>query len=276
MDEIRLLFFIFIQILTHMAVYTWNIPANAACEHSYLTLNCLQGYHIKITYANYGRRISSAVFCPSHITHNDRIDCVASNSQSIVQTVCDGKQTCPILASNRVFRDPCVNTYKYLDLEFDCITDGIDRAFTISTPPTPLMSSVMLTETLPAPTSSTSESGDNTVTWVLIWIAEFFAGIILTIITVCCLKRKRMSQGSLQNKVPPSDPPAYTAEPCATQNDVCSVEHTYEKLQKENILYEDIAEDLDEGRVFYENCSGFHLELNDYENDHSNKPVFPL
>ena len=236
----QLLFIVFH--LTHSPVHTWNIPSNAVCEHSYLTLNCQQDHGIKIIYANYGRFVPSSVFCPYHTTHNDRTDCIASNSQTIVQKQCDGGQTCRVFASNSVFGDPCPNTYKYLEIEFECLSN-----FKLS-PTTYLETS----------TSLTSEGGNDTITPTLICIIAFLGAIILTIV-VCCTKRRQMNRGTLENEVPLSDPPPYTPELSGNENNIYCLEHTYEKLQKEKVFYEDIAEDLRKGNGFYENCTDIHI-----------------
>lgn len=33
---------------------------------------------------------------------------------------CNGKNSCTIKASNSVFGDPCIRTYKYLELAYNC------------------------------------------------------------------------------------------------------------------------------------------------------------
>ncbi len=188
------------------------------------------------------------MFCPYYTTHNDRIDCVSSNSQTIVQKQCDGGQTCRVLASNSVFGDPCPNTYKYLEIEFDCVSNFNLSPTTLAYP-----------ETSPRSSSSTSEGGDDTIMRILVCIIAFLGATILTIVAVCCMKMRQMNRGTLENEVPLSDPPPYTPEPSGNENNVYSVEHTYEKLQKEKVFYEDIAEDLRKGNGFYENCTGIHI-----------------
>ncbi len=127
----KLIFFILGQLLMHRTVYSWKIPSHAVCEHSHLTISCPENYKIKITYANYGRLIPSSVFCPYSSSHDDRRDCISSNSKSIVQGQCDGRGTCTVAASNSVFGDPCVNTYKYLEIEYDCIGNPVDGSWSV-------------------------------------------------------------------------------------------------------------------------------------------------
>ncbi len=126
MDKFKSLLLIMIELLVYKTVCTWKIPSHAVCEHSQLTITCPQNHKIRITYANYGRLIPSSVLCPYHTTHNDRTDCVSRNSKSIVQGQCEGRRTCSVAATNRVFGDPCYNTYKYLDVQYDCIPPPVN------------------------------------------------------------------------------------------------------------------------------------------------------
>ena len=43
-----------------------------------------------------------------------------TNALNIMQNKCDGKQSCTIAASNSVFGDPCVGTFKYMGINYDC------------------------------------------------------------------------------------------------------------------------------------------------------------
>ena len=88
----------------------------------------------------------------------------------------------------------------------------------------------MTTENLLKPSSPPPEKEDNTMMWILICVIVFLSGVVITIIVVCCLKRKCMKQGTSQNEVPLSSPPAYTAEANSNVSSIYSVEHTYEKL----------------------------------------------
>ncbi|XP_066276578.1 IgGFc-binding protein-like [Branchiostoma lanceolatum] len=88
-----------------------------ACEHSDLTISCSESYELAIESANYGRTADGNT-CP-HAAVSDQ-NCVEANSLAIVRDICRDKSTCTIAASNSVFGDPCVGTYKYLTVEFYC------------------------------------------------------------------------------------------------------------------------------------------------------------
>uniref|UniRef100_A0A671S5W8 SUEL-type lectin domain-containing protein n=1 Tax=Sinocyclocheilus anshuiensis TaxID=1608454 RepID=A0A671S5W8_9TELE len=51
-----------------------------------------------------------------------KTDCYTLNSQTVVTSVCEGKNSCSILASNSVFSDPCVGTIKYLYISYSCVS----------------------------------------------------------------------------------------------------------------------------------------------------------
>lgn len=88
------------------------------CEHNSTDLNCLTGY-IKILSANYGRKDKTT--CP-HKSISDT-DCHANSSLEKVTNLCSNKTSCKINATNDVFGDPCKNTFKYLNLTYECILD---------------------------------------------------------------------------------------------------------------------------------------------------------
>ena len=92
------------------------------CEHDTQSLSCSEGT-LSISYANYGRMEPGSVYCP-HPKISD-LDCSASNSMSIVTSGCEGQTECELFASNSVYGDPCVNTYKYLEVHYTCET-GLD------------------------------------------------------------------------------------------------------------------------------------------------------
>ena len=47
--------------------------------------------------------------------------CAAKVSRKRVSRSCNGKRTCDIKASNKVFGDPCKGTFKYLRVAHICV-----------------------------------------------------------------------------------------------------------------------------------------------------------
>uniref|UniRef100_A0A671S735 SUEL-type lectin domain-containing protein n=1 Tax=Sinocyclocheilus anshuiensis TaxID=1608454 RepID=A0A671S735_9TELE len=86
---------------------TWIHLRNAIFFYLHVE-NC----KIQINTANYGR--------------TDKTTCSEGRPSSellkVVTSVCEGKNSCSILASNSVFSDPCVGTIKYLYISYSCVS----------------------------------------------------------------------------------------------------------------------------------------------------------
>ncbi|XP_055769789.1 rhamnose-binding lectin-like [Salvelinus fontinalis] len=90
------------------------------CEGSDALLQC-DGGKIQIKRANYGRRQPD--MCSIGRPDNQLTDtnCLSQSTTSKMAERCGGKSECVVPASNFVFGDPCVGTYKYLDIEYSCV-----------------------------------------------------------------------------------------------------------------------------------------------------------
>ncbi|KAM4736752.1 L-rhamnose-binding lectin CSL3-like [Anableps anableps] len=122
-----------------------------ACEGSVAQLKCDKGKAISVSSATYGRRDRktciagrpayqiqnvrcswSFIISPvkkivhTHMFHGVRgkprgpPGQVAHLSKDKVAERCNGKQRCSIRAVNSVFGDPCIGTYKYLEVDYVC------------------------------------------------------------------------------------------------------------------------------------------------------------
>ena len=89
------------------------------CEHCRGYLTCPAGSVIAVQSANYGRTTDGSI-CPHSSIQTTT--CGATGSLSTVQEWCEGKPSCELQATNAVFSDPCVNTYKYLQVGYTCET----------------------------------------------------------------------------------------------------------------------------------------------------------
>ncbi|XP_071820644.1 L-rhamnose-binding lectin CSL3-like [Apostichopus japonicus] len=88
------------------------------CESGNLSLHCPYGQVLNIVGASYGRNAGSEV-CPSPSIRQIS-NCRAASSSHVVSSACNGKNACHVSANNGVFGDPCVGTYKYLEVEYSC------------------------------------------------------------------------------------------------------------------------------------------------------------
>ncbi|KAH3876588.1 L-rhamnose-binding lectin ELEL-1-like [Dreissena polymorpha] len=88
------------------------------CENNRATVSCGYGLNLNILSANYGRTALGKEACdhPSIRTCN----CREPKSLAIVRKMCQDKQSCTLEATNGVFGDPCVYTYKYLEVRYKC------------------------------------------------------------------------------------------------------------------------------------------------------------
>uniref|UniRef100_A0A3B5PTB0 SUEL-type lectin domain-containing protein n=1 Tax=Xiphophorus maculatus TaxID=8083 RepID=A0A3B5PTB0_XIPMA len=89
----------------------YGIKTVVACEGSEAQISC--GKDIFVISAIYGRsnRLTCSVGIPAEQT---------KKTHCATKAVCEGKSTCNVLASSSVFGDPCVGTYKYLDVIYLC------------------------------------------------------------------------------------------------------------------------------------------------------------
>ncbi|XP_066266572.1 L-rhamnose-binding lectin ELEL-1-like [Branchiostoma lanceolatum] len=85
------------------------------CEHETAVLSCGSGEEMVVTAANYGRTSSCPCGGPIRTQR-----CYARNSLRIVRGACNGQRACTIRAHNDVFGDPCVGTFKYLEVSYYC------------------------------------------------------------------------------------------------------------------------------------------------------------
>ncbi|CAH1267833.1 CPAMD8 [Branchiostoma lanceolatum] len=111
-----------IREVVHEANYQHGDPDSSApgyglaCEHQTLSANCPAGKVIRIVSALYGRTQPEAVCAgPVYTTQ-----CRSTTSLTVVQGRCNGQQSCLVTASNSEFGDPCVGTFKYLEIEYEC------------------------------------------------------------------------------------------------------------------------------------------------------------
>uniref|UniRef100_A0A8W8JVI8 SUEL-type lectin domain-containing protein n=4 Tax=Magallana gigas TaxID=29159 RepID=A0A8W8JVI8_MAGGI len=90
--------------------------SKTVCEHKQLHLRCGRHRRIHVVSAIYGRT-------NRHTCGHGRVgttSCKARHASFKVKRRCNGKRSCRIRASNGVFGDPCVGTFKYLKVRYQC------------------------------------------------------------------------------------------------------------------------------------------------------------
>ena len=97
-----------------------DLVSQHACENVKIKLACKEGSLIKISHHTFGRQ--GLTICPPTDQHDMRqTNCTRSNS-TILQRLCDLKQSCQVMAAAVDFGDPCYRTSKYLHVTYRCLS----------------------------------------------------------------------------------------------------------------------------------------------------------
>ena len=101
------------------------------CEGESGQLRCNKEGKINVLSANYGRLDSHS--CPHWMTTDT--NCRSGNSFAQIQQICQSNSTCELEATNVFFGgDPCMGTYKYLFVEYQCQWHLTLRKFQVTLP----------------------------------------------------------------------------------------------------------------------------------------------
>uniref|UniRef100_A0A3Q1F2R7 SUEL-type lectin domain-containing protein n=1 Tax=Acanthochromis polyacanthus TaxID=80966 RepID=A0A3Q1F2R7_9TELE len=101
------------------------LEASYVCQCEVSLFVCLfvccfpaEGQVISVYGADFGRRDRTTCSYKRPDSQIQNVDCWAPTSK--VAQSCNGKHYCSITASSSVFGDPCIGTYKYLDVTYTC------------------------------------------------------------------------------------------------------------------------------------------------------------
>lgn len=134
-ENLFLTFISKLTIKTTLATTTKTILYDAqACEHDALNIKCPSGQLIEINRATYGRS-DRTYCCPLTASSSQcaNTNCY-SNITSIVSAKCDGFNRCSFSASIGTFNyDPCFNTIKYTNVNYNCIPNTTTTTTIITT-----------------------------------------------------------------------------------------------------------------------------------------------
>uniref|UniRef100_A0A8C1SGP3 L-rhamnose-binding lectin CSL2-like n=1 Tax=Cyprinus carpio TaxID=7962 RepID=A0A8C1SGP3_CYPCA len=92
---------------------------SVTCEGGSASLSCPSGF-IHILGANYGRTDGKTCSAGRPSGQLLNVKCFQRSSLQTMTTRCNGKKSCSVSAVNSVFKDPCVGTYKYLQVSYEC------------------------------------------------------------------------------------------------------------------------------------------------------------
>ncbi|XP_044874159.1 adhesion G protein-coupled receptor L3 isoform X12 [Mauremys mutica] len=127
-----------------------------SCESYPIELRCPGTDVIMIESANYGR--TDDKICDSDPAQMENIRCYLPDAYKIMTQRCSNRTQCAVVAGPDVFPDPCPGTYKYLEVQYECVpyisTSGA-HGMGSTTTSTPLL----LTATSTGRTTTTSAVG---------------------------------------------------------------------------------------------------------------------
>ncbi|XP_038615713.1 adhesion G protein-coupled receptor L3 isoform X4 [Tachyglossus aculeatus] len=96
-----------------------------SCESYPIELRCPGTDVIMIESANYGR--TDDKICDSDPAQMENIRCYLPDAYKIMSQRCNNRTQCAVIAGPDVFPDPCPGTYKYLEVQYECVPYKVEQ-----------------------------------------------------------------------------------------------------------------------------------------------------
>ncbi|XP_062869388.1 adhesion G protein-coupled receptor L2 isoform X2 [Trichomycterus rosablanca] len=90
-----------------------------SCEGYSIDLRCPGSDVIMIESANYGR--TDDKICDADPFQMENINCYLPDAFKIMSQRCNNRTQCIVITGTDVFPDPCPGTYKYLEVQYECV-----------------------------------------------------------------------------------------------------------------------------------------------------------
>ncbi|CAL8376443.1 unnamed protein product, partial [Gadus morhua 'NCC'] len=90
-----------------------------SCESYPIELRCPGTDVIMIESANYGR--TDDKICDADPAQMENTRCYLPDAYKIMSQRCNNRTQCAVVAGPDVFPDPCPGTYKYLEVQYECV-----------------------------------------------------------------------------------------------------------------------------------------------------------
>ena len=87
------------------------------CEDNTMRLSCMASDVIHIEDAFFGR--DNAITCSGDRDVTDT-ECTSASVHDVISTHCNNKNSCVLNVNNVTLGEPCLGTYKYLNINFTC------------------------------------------------------------------------------------------------------------------------------------------------------------
>ncbi|XP_028330490.1 adhesion G protein-coupled receptor L3 isoform X6 [Gouania willdenowi] len=96
-----------------------------SCESYPIELRCPGTDVIMIESANYGR--TDDKICDADPAQMENTRCYLPDAYKIMSQRCNNRTQCAVVAGPDVFPDPCPGTYKYLEVQYECVPYKVEQ-----------------------------------------------------------------------------------------------------------------------------------------------------
>uniref|UniRef100_A0AAR2J757 Uncharacterized protein n=1 Tax=Pygocentrus nattereri TaxID=42514 RepID=A0AAR2J757_PYGNA len=96
-----------------------------SCEGYPIDLRCPGSDVIMIETANYGR--TDDKICDADPFQMENINCYLPDAYKIISQRCNNRTQCVVITGSEVFPDPCPGTYKYLEVQYECVPYKVEQ-----------------------------------------------------------------------------------------------------------------------------------------------------
>ncbi|XP_076789503.1 adhesion G protein-coupled receptor L2 isoform X24 [Arvicanthis niloticus] len=96
-----------------------------SCEGYSIDLRCPGSDVIMIESANYGR--TDDKICDADPFQMENTDCYLPDAFKIMTQRCNNRTQCVVVTGSDVFPDPCPGTYKYLEVQYECVPYKVEQ-----------------------------------------------------------------------------------------------------------------------------------------------------
>ncbi|XP_034003292.1 adhesion G protein-coupled receptor L2 isoform X12 [Trematomus bernacchii] len=96
-----------------------------SCEGYPIDLRCPGSDVIMIESANYGR--TDDKICDADPFQMENVNCYLPDAFKIMSQRCNNRTQCIVITGSDVFPDPCPGTYKYLEVQYECVPYKVEQ-----------------------------------------------------------------------------------------------------------------------------------------------------
>ncbi|XP_057700205.1 adhesion G protein-coupled receptor L1-like isoform X1 [Corythoichthys intestinalis] len=113
------------QAMSRAAMPFGLLRRELACEGYPIELRCPGSDVVMVETANYGR--TDDKICDAEPFQMENTQCYLPDALKIMSQRCNNRTQCVVVAGVDVFPDPCPGTYKYLEIQYECVPYKVDQ-----------------------------------------------------------------------------------------------------------------------------------------------------